>query len=114
VVVVVVDSAVYVDGRRRAEPESLGAAYQMIRVHSGMGWIGLHRPDEAEFMSVAGEFGIHALAVEDTMNGHQRPKLVRYDDLLFTVLRPARYDESSDHVTFGEMHVFTGTDLSWR
>lgn len=38
--------------------------------------------------AVANEFGLHALAVEDAVSAHQRPKLERYDDNLFTVLRP--------------------------
>ena len=33
------------------------------------------RPDEAEIEAVAKEFNLHALAVEDTVNAHQRPKL---------------------------------------
>jgi magnesium transporter len=60
---------------------------------------------------VAEEFNIHPLAVEDTITAHQRPKLERYDDVLFTVLRPARYVEREERVEFGELHVFTGADF---
>jgi magnesium transporter len=76
-----------------------------------MGWIGLYRPERAEIESIASEFGFHELAVEDTISAHQRPKLERYDNVLFTVLRPARYIESDERVEFGELHVFTGTDF---
>jgi magnesium transporter len=107
----VVDNAVYVDGRRHAEPESLEVTYEMLRGEHGMGWIGLYRPERAEIESVASEFGFHELAVEDTISAHQRPKLERYDNVLFTVLRPARYIESDERVEFGELHVFTGTDF---
>ena len=44
-----------------------------------------------EVRSLASEFGLHHLAVEDTLKGHQRAKLERYGDTLFVVLRPARY-----------------------
>jgi len=76
-----------------------------------MGWIGLYRPDASEVRSVAAELGIHDLAVEDTITAHQRPRLERYGDVLFTVLRPARYIEVDERVEFGELHVFTGADF---
>jgi magnesium transporter len=107
----VVDNAVYVDGRRLSEPESLEVTYELLRDSDGMGWIGLYRPERSEVQSVATEFGIHELAVEDTVSAHQRPKLERYDDVLFTVLRPARYLEADERVEFGELHVFTGPDF---
>lgn len=107
----VVDNAIYVDGRRQAEPASLEDTYEMLRTQHGMGWIGLYRPDPAEVRSVAAEFKIHDLAVDDTISAHQRPKLERYGDVLFTVLRPARYLEKEERVEFGELHVFTGKDF---
>ncbi|MCU1431227.1 MAG: corA [Actinotalea sp.] len=107
----VVDSAVYVDGVRRAEPSTLEKTFEARRAVSGMAWIGLYRPDPAVVASVAAEFGIHPLAVEDTVKAHQRPKLERYGDVLFTVLRPARYVDSEERVEFGELHVFTGPDF---
>ena len=54
------------------------------------------------------EFGLHELAVEDAVNAHQRPKLDRYGDTLFCVLRPARYIDETETVEFGEIHVFAG------
>ena len=87
----VVDNAIYVDGRRVANPESLEQTYELLRDEHGMGWIGLYRPDDEEIASVATEFGLHQLAVEDAVHAHQRPKLERYGDTLFVVLRPARY-----------------------
>jgi magnesium transporter len=107
----VVDNAVYVDGRRYAEPDSLDVTYELLRDCDGMAWIGLYRPDEAEIRSVADEFGLHQLAVEDAIKAHQRPKLERYDDILFAVLRPARYLDDVEEVEFGEVHVFTGKDF---
>ena len=53
-----------------------------------MAWIGLYRPEEHEVQSLASEFQLHALAVEDAIVAHQRPKLERYDDTLFVVLGP--------------------------
>ena len=107
----VVDSAVYVDGRRHASPASLDETYEALRSASGMAWIGLYRPEHPVVASLADEFGIHDLAVEDTVKAHQRPKLERYDDVLFTVLRPARYIDADERVEFGELHVLIGPDF---
>jgi len=107
----IVDNAIYVDGRREEEPESLEHMYEMLRDQMGMGWVGLYRPEASEIESVANEFGIHHLAVEDTIAMHQRPKLERYSDVLFTVLHPARYVDDEERVEFGELHVFTGEDF---
>jgi magnesium transporter len=107
----IVDSAIYVDGKRTAEPPSLRETYEACRQRRGLAWIGLYRPTEEEFASVAKEFGLHELAVEDAIKAHQRPKLERYGDTLFVVLRAARYIDESETVEFGEIHVFVGTDF---
>jgi magnesium transporter len=106
-----VDNAVYVDGRRSADPTSLNETYELLRARRGMAWIGLYRPDMQEIRSVAKEFDLHPLAVEDAITAHQRAKLERYGTTLFTVLRPARYLDDVEEVEFGELHIFTGEDF---
>jgi magnesium transporter len=108
---VIVDNAIYVGGRRVAEPSSLQETYEACREQRGLAWIGLYEPIEEEFSSVAQEFGLHPLAVEDAVEAHQRPKLERYDGTLFVVLRPARYVDETETVEFGEVHVFVGEDF---
>ncbi|WP_426996493.1 magnesium/cobalt transporter CorA [Pseudarthrobacter sp. N5] len=107
----IIDNAVYVDGVRSAEPESLEQTFETLSRHGGMAWIGLYRPTQSEMAAVASEFGLHELAVEDAISAHQRPKLERYDDNLFTVLRPARYLDDTETVEFGELHIFTGKNF---
>ncbi|MET3922409.1 magnesium/cobalt transporter CorA [Arthrobacter sp. UYEF20] len=107
----IIDNAVYVDGVRSAEPQSLEQTFETLTRHGGMAWIGLYRPTKGEMAAVAAEFGLHALAVEDAISAHQRPKLERYEDNLFTVLRPARYLDETETVEFGELHVFTGRNF---
>ena len=104
----IIDNAVYVDGVRSAEPENLEQTFEVLAHHGGMAWIGLYRPTVTEMAAVAAEFGLHDLAVEDAISAHQRPKLERYEDHLFTVLRPARYLDATETVEFGELHIFTG------
>jgi magnesium transporter len=107
-----VDSAVYRDGVRQASTTTLGETFQALREHEGgLAWIGLYRPDEHELSSLADEFDLHPLAVEDAITAHQRPKLERYGRTLFVVLRAARYLDDVEEVEFGELHVFIGRDF---
>ncbi|MER7165380.1 magnesium and cobalt transport protein CorA [Micromonospora sp. NPDC000207] len=107
-----VDSAVYTGGRRYASPESLAETYRCLDEQDGaMAWIGLYRPDAGQIASLAREFKLHDLAVEDAITAHQRPKLERYGQTLFVVLRAARYVDSREHVEFSELHLFIGPDF---
>lgn len=107
----IVDNAVYVNGHRTADPEGLDETYFVLRQREGMAWIGLYRPDAEELRSVAEEFDLNHLAVEDALAGHQRAKLEHYGETLFLVLRPARYVDDLEKVEFGEIHVFAGADF---
>ncbi|MGW0820334.1 magnesium and cobalt transport protein CorA [Streptomyces sp. NPDC002845] len=108
----VVQSALYRDGVRISSPASLADTFRELRDRAGgMAWIGLARPTEGELLSLAAEFDLHPLAVEDAMEAHQRPKLERYGDTLFVVLRAARYLDAPEEVDFGELHVFVGPDF---
>ncbi|MPZ97508.1 MAG: transporter [Propionibacteriales bacterium] len=105
----VVDAAIYRDGDRVASPGSLAETYQMLKNDpEAMAWIGLYRPNEDQLASLAAEFDLHELALEDAIVAHQRPKLERYDETLFVVLRAARYLDALEEVEFGELHVFVG------
>lgn len=107
----IVDNAVYVEGKRTENPGSLDITFELMRQRHGIAWIGLYRPDHSEINRVAEEFGLHRLAVEDAIAAHQRPKLERYGEQLFVVLRPARYIDETEKVEFGELHIFLGPDF---
>ena len=107
-----VDCAIYVGGHRLHSPAALADTYRILRNEpDGMAWIGLYRPSEDQLLSLAQQFSLHELAVEDAIVAHQRPKLERYGDTLFAVLRPARYLDDIEEVDFGELHVFVGRDF---
>ena len=107
----IVDNAVYVSGHRIENPVNLTDTFEHMSERGGMAWIGLLRPTPDEIHHVAAEFSLHPLAVEDALSGHQRAKLERYGDTLFTVLRPARYIDETETVEFGELHVFVGPNF---
>ncbi|MDT0310514.1 magnesium and cobalt transport protein CorA [Streptomyces sp. DSM 44917] len=114
----VVNCAVYRNGVRRPGHHRPAEAIGHVRRRpGGFVWIGLHEPSEEEFAGVAELFGLHPLAVEDAVHAHQRPKLERYDDTLFTVFKTVRYVEhaeltsTSEVVETGEIMIFTGKDF---
>ncbi|GGV82032.1 magnesium transport protein CorA [Streptomyces gelaticus] len=105
----IVDCAIYRDGRRTDGPADLSDALDEARATGdAFLWIGLHEPTEKEFELVSSEFGLHPLAVEDALGAHQRPKLEVYDDSLFAVIKPVVYEQTSDTVTTDELMAFIG------
>jgi magnesium transporter len=117
---VIVDSAVYRHGKRIVDdiPASeLGQLRKLACEPEDFVWVGLHEPTENELATVEEEFGLHPLAVEDAFNAHQRPKLERYDDTLFMVLKTLRYVEhespttANEIVETGELMTFLGLDF---
>jgi magnesium transporter len=107
-----VDNAVYAEGRRVLSPTSLEDTLSgCARFPQSMAWIGLYRPDETELAAIQNEFELHPLAVEDAIGAHQRPKLERYGDTLFVVLRAASYSDEREEVDFGELHLFVGPNF---
>lgn len=117
-----VDCGIYVDGARLPGKYTHGAALDKVREiefsdHKSFVWIGLHEPDEHQMQAVADVFHLHPLAVEDAVHAHQRPKLERYDDTLFMVLKTVNYvahdsvQAAREIVETGEIMVFVGPDF---
>jgi len=105
---VIVDCAHYRDGERQHEgPLAIDEAAARCS-DGGFVWLGLHDPPPEELLTVADRFGLPALAVEDAMQAHQRPKLEDYDNGYFLVLHTARYLDDVEEVDFGEVHIFAG------
>ena len=109
----IVDSACYRNGRRQPiEPETLDLNRLRSGSHAGdFVWMGLHEPDAAEMRRVTKMFRLHPLAVEDSLTGHQRPKVAPYDDMLFVVLKTLWYDDEREEVETGQVAVFLGRDF---
>jgi magnesium transporter len=117
-----VDCGVYADGKRIPGKYTHAAALAKVRElqMDGVGafvWVGLHEPDAHQMQSVADVFGLHELAVEDAVHAHQRPKLERYDNTLFLVLKTIMYVEhesvakAREIVETGEIMIFVGPDF---
>jgi len=114
----VVDCAIYVDGKRQPGRISYTDAVSRVR-ESGQGfvWVGLHSPDGDQMKGVSETFDLHELICEDAVHAHQRPKLERYDDTMFLVLKTVKYveherlSEAKEVVETGEIMVMVGPDF---
>jgi len=73
-------------------------------------WVALRDPDAGEMAAMKEEFGLHQLAIEDVMNGNQRPKIEEYGDTLFAVLHTIEVDDDGEIIT-GQMNVFAGPNF---
>ncbi|SCG48693.1 magnesium/cobalt transporter CorA [Micromonospora halophytica] len=114
----VVDCALYVDGERQPGEWHYAEALEAARrERDAFVWLGLHEPELTEMSAIAETYGLHELAVEDAVKAQQRPKLERFGEVSFLVLRTARYcehaelTESSEVVETGQVMLFIGPDF---
>jgi magnesium transporter len=101
----VVNCAAYAGGKRVADVK-IQDIREVLQQKDGFIWVGLHEPSEELLRQVQEAFGLHDLAVEDAHRAHQRPKLERYGDALFVVLRTAQMQQET--IQCGETHIFVG------
>jgi magnesium transporter len=108
----IVNNVVYEGGRRVLVNATLAETFRELEARpDALAWIGLYRPDAELMSALAAEFDLHPLAIEDALTAHQRPKVERYGDTRFMVLKAAHYDDASESITFGELHVFSGRNF---
>jgi magnesium transporter len=106
---VIVDCGLYDSGGRRPGPTSVTEALQLAKGSAGgFVWIGLNAPTDEEFAGIAALFELPALAVEDAIRAHQRPKLEQYGDITFAVVKPVRYVDHQEVVDVSELALFLG------
>jgi magnesium transporter len=104
----VVNCAAYSDGRRIANIE-INNIHEVLHLPEQFLWVGLHEPSEETLEKFQKEFDLHDLAIEDAHAAHQRPKLERYGDTVFIVLRTAQKNATNNRIDFGETHFFLGS-----
>jgi magnesium transporter len=67
-------------------------------------WLDLHKPDEDEMALLRDVFRFHPLAIEDSEQFGQRPKMEEYGDFVFFVLYGAAPPPDKDRLV--EVHCF--------
>ncbi|GAA4410063.1 magnesium/cobalt transporter CorA [Actinokineospora soli] len=109
-----VDCAVYVDGHRLPGTPTPGEAKDLAEREGGFAWVGLFEPDLAELSRIAEVFDLPELGVHNAVRAHQRPKLERFREGLFLVLKTVKHvahtsaASASEIVETGEIMVFLG------
>ncbi|RPI53408.1 MAG: magnesium/cobalt transporter CorA [Acidobacteria bacterium] len=110
----VIASAAYADGRRIGDV-ALDDISDVIGRPDTFVWIGLYEPNEPLLRKIQEEFRLHDLAIEDALSAHQRPKVERYDNSIFVVLRTAQIEDPKPgkpcDVRYGEVHMFVGRNF---
>jgi len=102
----IVDVALYQDGRRVDGPEDISDLVEIAKRDGGFVWVGLAEPTKKEFDLIVGELNFHPLAVEDAIHANQRPKLEDYEGLTFFVLKTVFFDKKEQEITTGELLCF--------
>lgn len=101
-----IDCLLIQDAKARTIP------FDSISEHVGLTdrflWIELKSPDTHTITRLGDELGLHALALEDAISTHQRPKLEEYEGHLFIAVRTAQLWEG--RLEFGETHLFVGAN----
>ena len=69
-------------------------------------WVALKDATLEELEKMREEFDLHPLAVEDSWQSHQRPKVEEYGDSVFGVMHLVKIE--NDEVSVGEVDVFVG------
>jgi len=69
-------------------------------------WFDLVDPSPEDLHKPAEELDLHELAVDDALNGRQRPKLDYYESHLFITLYQAKFDRETREVNLAEIGIF--------
>ncbi|NIZ89731.1 magnesium and cobalt transport protein CorA [Kineococcus rubinsiae] len=104
----VVDCKLYDAQGGHCRVDDLDGALATARTDGGFVWIGLHGTSARDLERLAGFFQLPALAVEDAINAHQRPKFEQYPGMTFAVLKPVRYVDHDEVVDVSEIAIFLG------
>lgn len=104
-----INCVVYQEGKKLSDIEASEISDYLKRPDCFV-WVALMNPDAAEMAQMQEEFGLHELAVEDAMAGHQRPKIEEYGDTLFAVMHTAETNSKGKEMTLtiGEIDIFVG------
>src|SRR3954469_11263515 len=101
----IVNCVAYQDGRRLGDI-SVEQISEYLKHPEAFVWVAIKDPTREELTTMQHEFDLHPLAVDDALNGHQRPKIEEYGDSLFTVLQVVELRDDETHIA--EVSIFVG------
>ncbi len=97
---------VYRKGVLEAEGFPLADVSEHLKERDTVVWVDFCGPSKEQLHELAGELGLHELAVEDALSPHQRPKLDRYATHLFLSCHAVRVDVEGGALDETEVDAF--------
>ncbi len=97
----------YRDGILKEKEFDPTRASDLIQETGTRVWLDLEEPTDDELAMIQEEFGLHPLAIEDTRNRNQRPKVDVYEGYFFVVVHGLTLD-ANDELVDSEVHAFAG------
>jgi len=98
--------SVYRNGEAARPVTDLTAISDVLEAGDGFVWFDAVSPSAADLALIQDEFGLHPLAIEDAVKGHQRAKIDRYGDGWFIVVRGV--SGGLEDLTVHEIAIFAG------
>lgn len=106
---------IFLDGKKLpGEARVTHALHLLEEQENAFVWLSLSEPSTTQMERIAEIFNLHDLIVDDIVDAHQRPKMERYDDQLFMVVRSVYYrddeevDDAREIISTGEVQVVLG------
>lgn len=91
--------------------DTFAAALDFVRGGEGrMALTVVSHPTPEVIAELDAAWQLHPLLVEDLLQADQRPKVERYGDVLFVVVRSARYLDATEEVEFSEFHLLVQSE----
>jgi len=91
-------------GELEASDFPLDEVSEHLKDEDSVVWVDFHAPTEADLATISEELGLHALAIEDALAKHERPKFDQYDGSSFVTAKAVRFD--GDRLAATEVSAF--------
>ncbi len=89
----------------RVNPKDIS---EIIKQKERFVWLDIKDPQENDVKLLRDEFHFHALAIEDAIKQHERPKIDSYDNYYFLVFYAISYDEVQKNLAVRAINLFVG------
>ncbi|MFD9738791.1 magnesium transporter CorA family protein [Umezawaea sp. NPDC059074] len=99
-----VRTRLYRQGELEASDFPLDEVSEHLKDEDSVVWVDFHAPTEADLATISKELGLHALAIEDALAKHERPKFDQYDGSSFVTAKAVRFD--GDRLAATEVSAF--------
>jgi magnesium transporter len=97
----------YKEGVLKEEAFDPTRASDLIAESGARVWLDLEEPTDDELAMIQEEFNLHPLAIEDTRNRNQRPKVDVYEGYFFVAVHALSVG-ANDELVDSEIHAFAG------